>query len=201
MPELVSFAFRKAWGNRPGPVYLDLPGDVLHERVDEANVQFPVNSRTDARILGDPDEVKRAIELLSKAERPLVLSGTGVMWSKASKEIQDFVEATGIPFYTTPQSRGVIPEDNDLSFPAARSMAFREADVALVVGTRINWIWQYLQAPRFAADLKTIQVNTDREEIGHNKAAEVGIVGDAKMVLRQLTEEAKEQKIRQQEEL
>ena len=120
MPELVSFAFRKAWGNRPGPVYLDLPGDVLHERVDEANVQFPVNSRTDARILGDPDEVKRAIELLSKAERPLVLSGTGVMWSKASKEIQDFVEATGIPFYTTPQSRGVIPEDNDLSFPAAR---------------------------------------------------------------------------------
>ncbi len=194
MPELVSFAFRKAWGNRPGPVYLDLPGDVLHERVDEANVQFPVNSRTDARILGDPDEVKRAIELLSKAERPLVLSGTGVMWSKASKEIQDFVEATGIPFYTTPQSRGVIPEDNDLSFPAARSMAFREADVALVVGTRINWIWQYLQAPRFAADLKTIQVNTDREEIGHNKAADVGIVGDAKMVLRQLTEEAKEQK-------
>ena len=88
----------------------------------------------------------------------------------------------------------MIPEDNDLSFPAARSMAFREADVALVVGTRINWIWQYLQAPRFAADLKTIQVNTDREEIGHNKAAEVGIVGDAKMVLRQLTEEAKEQK-------
>ena len=116
----------------------------------------------------------------------MVLSGTGVMWSRASQEIQDFVDATGIPFYTTPQSRGVIPEDHEMSFPAARSMAFREADVALVVGTRINWIWQYLQAPRFRADLKTIQVNTDREEIGHNKAADVGIVGDAKMVLRQL---------------
>ena len=176
MPELVSVAFRKAWGNRPGPVYLDLPGDVLHERVDEANVQFPVNSRTDARILGDPDEVKRAIEMLAKAEKPLVLSGTGVMWSRASQEIQDFVDATGIPvLHHSPVSGRNSRGTTKCPSPQARSMAFREADVALVVGTRINWIWQYLQAPRFRADLKTIQVNTDREEIGHNKAADVGI--------------------------
>ncbi|MFQ5875434.1 MAG: thiamine pyrophosphate-binding protein, partial [Dehalococcoidia bacterium] len=193
IPEFVSVAFRKCWGNRPGPVYVDLPGDVLHQKVDESDVHYPVSSRTDARPMGDPDMVKQAIEVLAKAERPLVLSGTGVFWSKAWKELEEFVDATGIPFYTTPQGRGVIPEDHDLAFLAARSLAFREADVALIVGTRNNWIWQYMQAPRFSADLKTIQVNTDREEIGHNRPADVGIVGDAKMVLQQLTKEAKAQ--------
>ncbi len=193
IPELVSVAFRKCWGNRPGPVYLDLPGDVLHELADEGDIFYPEQSRTESRPMGNPDDVKAAIDLLSKAERPLVLSGTGVFWSKAWKELEEFVDAAGIPFYTTPQGRGVVPEDHGLSFPAARSTAFREADVALVIGTRINWIWQYMQAPRFAADLKTIQINTDREEIGHNRAADVGIVGDAKMVLQQLTQEAKEQ--------
>ena len=143
--------------------------------------------------MGDPAAIKEAIKLLSKAERPLVLTGTGIFWSKAWKELQEFVDVAGIPFYTTPQSRGVIPEDHDLCFLAARSLAFREADVALVIGTRVNWIWQYMQAPRFAADMKTIQVNLDREEIGHNRAADVGIVGEAKMVLQQLIAEAKEQ--------
>ncbi|MEE9198486.1 MAG: thiamine pyrophosphate-binding protein [Dehalococcoidia bacterium] len=193
IPEFVSVAFRKCWGNRPGPVYVDLPGDVLHQRVDESDLVFPVNSRSEARPMGDPEYVKRAIELLAKAERPVVLTGTGVFWSKAWKEMEEFIDTTGIPFYTTPQGRGVVPEDHELSFPAARSLAFREADVALVVGTRLNWIWQYMEAPRFAADLKTIQVNTDREELGHNRAADIGIVGDAKMVFQQLSKEAKDQ--------
>ncbi len=193
IPELVSIAFRKCWGSRPGPVYLDLPGDVLHQEVEEDTVYYPTNSRTDARSMGDPDLVKRAIEMLAEAERPLVLTGTGVFWSRAWNELQEFVETTGIPFYTTPQGRGVIPDDHELSFPAARSMAFREADVAISIGTRNSWIWQFMQAPRFSPDLKFIQVNTDREEIGHNRPADLGIVGDARMVLQQLTQEAKEQ--------
>ena len=137
--------------------------------------------------------MKRAIEMLAEAERPLVLTGTGVFWSRAWNELREFVEATGVPFYTTPQGRGVIPEDHELSFPAARSMAFREADLALSIGTRNNWIWQFMRAPRFSPDLKFIQVNTDREEIGHNRPADLGIVGDARMVLEQLTAEAREQ--------
>ena len=194
MAELVSVAFRKCWGNRPGPVYLDLPGDILYQEVEEDEVYYPSNSRTDARPMGEPDLVKRAVEMLANAERPVVLTGTGVFWSKAWKELREFVETTGIPFYTTPQSRGVIPEDHDLSFLAARSLAFREADVAISIGTRNNWVWQYMQAPRFSPEMKFIQVNTDREEIGHNRPVDVGIVGDAKMVLQQMTQEAKEQK-------
>ena len=190
IPELVSMAFRRSRGSRPGPVYLDLPGDVLYQELDEDAVHYPTNSRTDARSLGDPELVKRAIELLAEAERPLVLTGTGVFWSRAWDELREFVEATGIPFYTTPQGRGVIAEDHALSFPAARSLAFREADAAIAIGTRNSWIWQFMQAPRFAPDLKFIQVNTDRDEIGHNRPVDLGIVGDARMVLRQLTAEA-----------
>ena len=67
LPEFVSMAFRKCWGNRPGPVYIDLPGDVLHQKVDEANVHFPINSRTESRPMGDPAAIKEAIKLLSKA--------------------------------------------------------------------------------------------------------------------------------------
>ena len=133
---------------------------------------------------------KEAVALLKAAERPLVITGTGIMWSGAMQELQEFVETTGIPFYTTPQGRGVIPEDHALSFLGARNRAWKEADVVLIVGTRLNFILGFGQAPRFAEDVKMIQVDIADEEIGRNRAVDVGIVGDAKMVLRQLIDEA-----------
>jgi acetolactate synthase-1/2/3 large subunit len=93
---------------------------------------------------------------------------------------------SGIPFYTTPQGRGVIPDDHELSFLTARSTAFRETDLALVVGTRVNYMTGYLSPPRFNADAKLIQVDIDPVEIGHNHPADVGIVGDAGAILDQL---------------
>jgi len=131
-----------------------------------------------------------AVALVRAAERTLVITGTGIMWSGAMPELQEFVETTGIPFYTTPQGRGVIPEDHALSFLGARNRAWKEADVVLIVGTRLNFILGFGQAPRFAEDVKMIQVDIADEEIGRNRAVDVGIVGDAKMVLRQLTDEA-----------
>src|SRR5262249_57387707 len=100
-----------------------------------------------------------------------------------------FIEPTGIPFYTTPQGRGVVPEDHERAFPAARSTAFREADVVLVIGARANSMLSFLRAPRFSPEAKFINVNLDGKEIGHNRGAEVGIIGDAKLVLHQLTAE------------
>ena len=118
------------------------------------------------------------------------MTGSGILWSEASAELQRFVESTGIPFFTTPQGRGVIPEDHDRAFPAARSMAFREADVVLVIGARANSMLSFLRAPRFSPEAKFINVNLDGRAIGHNRGVAVGIVGDAKLVLQQLTEEA-----------
>lgn len=188
IPEFVQIAARQALSGRPGPVYLDLPGDILYKQVEEDEVIYPDGATALQRIRphGDPGLVDDAIRLLNQAERPIVITGSGILWSDASAELRQFVELAGVPFYTTPQGRGVVPDDHALSFLAARSTAFREADLLLVIGTRINYVISHLAPPRFRADAKLIQVDIDAAEIGHNRPADVGIVGDARAILRQL---------------
>jgi thiamine pyrophosphate-dependent acetolactate synthase large subunit-like protein len=191
IPELVQTAFRQATSGRPGPVYLDLPGDILGEKIEEASVTYPATWRPAPRTLGDPAAIREAISLLAGAERPVIIGGSGVLWSDAPAAFQAFVEAAGIPFYTTPISRGLVPEDHALALLNARSTAFREADVVLAVGTRFNWIIQFGRPPRFAADARVIHVDVNPAELGRNRAADVPIAGDARAVLEQLTAEAR----------
>jgi thiamine pyrophosphate-dependent acetolactate synthase large subunit-like protein len=191
IPDVVATAFRQATSGRPGPVFLDLPGDVLGEVVEESSVPMPAHWRPAPRAHGDPAAISEAIALLSRAERPLIVAGSGVWWSDAGAALQAFVEAAGIPFYTTPLSRGSIPEDHDLAFLFARARAFSEADVVLNVGTRFNYVIQFGRPPRWAADVKIIQVDVDPTELGHNRPADVPIFGDARAVLSQLMAEAK----------
>ncbi|HEY3061774.1 MAG TPA: thiamine pyrophosphate-binding protein [Chloroflexota bacterium] len=189
VPEYVSMAVRHAFAGRPGPVYLDMPGDVLYKEVDEAEVEYPGPFQL-PRAQADPGLIDDAIRLLAQAERPVVITGSGILWSAAEAELEHFVELAGIPFYTTPQGRGVVPDDHQLSYPAARSTAFREADLFIVIGTRLNYVISQLGPPRFNAQAKLIQVDVDPTEIGHNRPADVGIVGDARAVLRQLLDGA-----------
>lgn len=194
IPEMVATAMRQAVSGRPGPVYLDVCGAMLYERVkDEAEIVYPdpAKSLTRARPAGDAQAVRDAIALLANARKPIVVSGSGILWSGASAELQKFVEAAGIPFYTTPQGRGVVPDDHEMSFLNARATAFAEADLIIVVGTRSNYINGHFTPPRFSADAKVIQVNIDPNEIGLTRGCDVGIVGDAKTVLQQLVDEAK----------
>jgi len=126
--------------------------------------------------------------MLSDAESPIIFAGGGVWWSQAYDELRQFVERTGIPFYTAPMSRGLIADDHELSFPAARSTAFRQTDAVLVVGTRFNWMMTF--GKRIAADAKIIQIDIHGAEIGHNRSVDIGIEGDARTVLQQLNDAA-----------
>jgi thiamine pyrophosphate-dependent acetolactate synthase large subunit-like protein len=191
IPEIVATAFRQAMTGRLGPVYLDLPGDILGEKVDEDKVVWPPAWKPLPRPLGDHGAVREAIALLARAERPVILGGSGVWWSDAAAAFRAFVEASGIPFYTTPISRGTVPEDHDLAFLNARSTAFAEADVLLTVGTRFNWVIQFGRPPRFGKDMKVIHVDINPTQLGWNRNVDVPIVGDARAVLEQLTEEAR----------
>jgi thiamine pyrophosphate-dependent acetolactate synthase large subunit-like protein len=191
IPEMVAMAYRQATTGKPGPVYLDMPGDVLGDPADESTIAYPKPWAPAPRTLGDPGAVSEAIALLAKAERPLILGGSGVWWSDAAAAFQAFVEATGIPFYTTPISRGTVPEDHDLAFLNARAKAFSEVDVLLAVGTRFNFVIQFGRPPRFAADAKVIHVDVNPTELHHNRQADVPIAGDARAVLEQLTKEAR----------
>jgi thiamine pyrophosphate-dependent acetolactate synthase large subunit-like protein len=192
IPEIINKAFRVATSGQPGPVYVDLPGDVLYRRIDDSEVLFPKRAHVAPRVSGDPALIKAAIALLKQAQRPIVLTGTGVFWSGAMAELKEFVEMSGIPFYTTPQGRGVIAEDHPLSFLGARNQAWKEADVVLIVGTRLNFIIGFGLPPRWAEGVKIVQVDISDEEIGRNRPVDIGIVGDAKVVLRQLLEEGRD---------
>ncbi|MEV6864799.1 thiamine pyrophosphate-binding protein [Streptosporangium subroseum] len=190
IPELLGRAIREAMSGKPGPVYLDLPADVLFAEVDEERVEWPEpwDPARRPRPAAAPAEVRALTDLLAEAERPVVVSGMGVLWSEAEAELQTFVEAAGIPFYTTPQGRGAIPEDHELCYPAARSTAFREADLILIVGTRMNYIIGHASPPRFGAAAKIARIDISPEEIAtSSRRLDVGVVADARTALTQLT--------------
>ncbi len=193
IPELINIAIRTAMSGKPGPVYLDLPGDVLYAEVDDSKVEWPEpwdpNNRP--RPAAGADQVSAVIDILKQAKQPVLISGTGIIWSDAAAELQAWVEAAGIPFYTTPQGRGVIPEDHDYCYLSARSTAFREADLIMVVGTRMNYIIGHAAPPRFNADAKIVRIDVDPEEIAKSpRKLDVGIVADAKVALKQLIDAA-----------
>jgi len=190
IPDVIASAFRQATSSRPGPVYVDLPGDVLGEKVEDNAVKYPAAWKPAPRTLGDSGAINEAIALLARAQRPIIVAGSGVWWSDGAGALRAFVDATGIPFWTKPISRGLIPEDHALSFLNARSTAFAETDCVLAVGTRFDWMIQFGRPPRFAADMKVIHVDVNPAELGHNREVDVPIAGDARAVLEQLRAEA-----------
>ena len=189
IPELMAMAFRAAVG-LGGPAYLDLPADVLFARIDEEEVPCPRPDQytVPGRAKAADEDVQRAIDLLAQAERPVVVAGSGVWWSRGYDALRRFVERCGVPFFTTPLGRGAIPEDHELCYPGARAKALREADYVLVAGTRLNFMMGYGAAPRFNPDAKFVRIDLNRTEFGLNRAIDVALLGDAKCVLEQLTQ-------------
>ncbi|MBO0713868.1 MAG: thiamine pyrophosphate-binding protein, partial [Acidimicrobiales bacterium] len=171
-----------------GPVYLDLPGDVLYRDVPEEEVRWVEPRFHQLRTGAHPGDVDQALRVLAAAERPIVVSGSGILWSQADAELRSFVERAGIPFYTTPQGRGVIPEDHPLCLLNARSTAFAEADCVMVVATRLNYVIDYARPPRFRPDARLVQLDIEPTEIGKTRPVDAGLVGDARTVLAQLVE-------------
>jgi acetolactate synthase-1/2/3 large subunit len=192
IPELVDTAFRQAVSSKPGPVYLDLPGDVLYREIEAAEVDWPEpwDPGQRARPQAAPERIEAVIALLEAAERPVVVSGSGILWSGAAAALEAWVEAAGLPFFTTPQGRGVIPEDHPLCYLTARSSAFREADAILVIGTRMNYVIGHAAPPRFNAEAKIVRIDIDATEIDTSPRLDLGIVGDAQAVLEQLSRTA-----------
>ncbi|GAA4341390.1 thiamine pyrophosphate-binding protein [Pigmentiphaga soli] len=192
IPELIDQAFRQAFSGKPGPVYLDLPSDVLYGQVEESSVTWPDPARAAARPrpAADPAQVRQVVDSLEGAERPVILSGSGVLWSGASDALRELAQRYGVPLYTTPQGRGVIAEDLPEAMPNARSTAMGEADLVLVVGTRLNYVFSRGLPPRIAAGAKMVRIDIDPAEVAASPRVDLGIVGDARTVLQQLLDAA-----------
>lgn len=188
LPEYITTALRHAMSGRPGPTVVQVAGDVLGATVEEDEVWYPKGYRTTARARGDAAQVRAAAELLAQAERPVVIAGSGVWWSQAGKELQDLIEVGEFPLVLAEMGRGAVPEDHPLCFGPNR-VGVRQADVVMVMGTRLNYQLNFGQPPLFDPGVKVIQVDILPEEIGRNRNIDVGIHGDAKAVLEQLTAE------------
>lgn len=188
LAEYVSMAFRIATTNVPGPVYLEMPIDQLLSTYEEERVVFPKQYRTEAGIAGDPVYVERAFELLRKAQRPVALVGSQLRWSKRRDAYPTFAETFGMPIYVNGLGRGSLPPGNPYFFSQTRKEALREADVALIFGTPLDFRLGYGRETHFNPSGAVIQVDLDAAEIGRNRAIDVGIVGDTGLVMQQLTD-------------
>ncbi len=186
VPSFLARAFRVARAGRPGPVFLEIPWDVLSNGADESVAEQVTRYRTEARSPGDPRQVESALQLLVGAERPVALAGSSVWWDDAAAALERFAVRSGIPVYLNGMGRGCLPPDHPSFFQHSRKEALAGADVVLVVGTPLDFRVGYGTEPTFAAGAKVIQVDQDAAEIGRNRPIEVGIVGDSRSVLSQL---------------
>jgi len=183
IPEYVAMAFRHALSGRPGPVYLEIPQDVLMARVKKTQVRFPENYRAVDRPRGSRDCIAEAAELLSKAQRPLIVAGSGCRWSDTHKALKNFVEHTGIPVITHAGGRGILPDSHPLSVFPARPSSLRP-DVVLLLGVRLDFMLGYGRA--FPKTAKLIQVDIEPSQLGFNRGPDCAIAGDIAHVLEDL---------------
>jgi acetolactate synthase-1/2/3 large subunit len=190
-------AFKIARSGRPGPVHLDVPYDLW---VTKADVEIPEPAERslmlDWRSPGSPEAVAKALDMLLGARRPLILAGGGVICSEACAQLQAFAEHVNVPVYTSFMGKGALAPDHPLhlgiagcwgEYPAQE--AARNADVILAFGCRFSDIHTSSWLPGYTYNIpptKLIHVDIDAQEIGRNYPTELGIVGDAREVLKQL---------------
>ena len=187
-------AFREARIAPQGVSLLEIPTNILYHS-DEAGTQragAQVYAVDELRSQGDPRAIERAAEMLITAERPLIAGGDGIFWSDAGKELAELAELTGTPAYCRRAGQGALDEAHPLAIRGAWKKPFTgQADVVLAVGFRFWSGEKFGQPPTWNGDARYIQVDSDPQRVGWHVPAEVGIVGDPKLVLRQLIDAIK----------
>ncbi|WP_206996573.1 oxalyl-CoA decarboxylase [Trinickia mobilis] len=176
----VARAIRAAVSGRPGGVYLDLPAKLLAQTIDAAKAKKSLVRVVDAapRQIPAPDSVKRALDLLRSAKRPLILLGKGAAYAQADAPIRDFVEKTGIPYLPMSMAKGLLPDTHPQSASAARSFVLAESDVVVLIGARLNWLLSHGKGKTWGGPKQFIQVDISPTEIDSNVAIAAPVIGD-----------------------
>jgi len=187
LADYVQSAFRVAASGVPGPVFLEMPLDVLFGGCDDADVVSYEGYRTEARPAGDPAQVRRAADLLAGASRPMLIVGSQWRWSTRRQGLDELLAAAPMPVFLNGMARGALRRGNALQFARCRKDALGEADVVVIVGTPLDFRLGYGES--IPASAKLVQVDLDGAEIGRNRRVDVGVVGDGGLVLAQLAQE------------
>jgi acetolactate synthase-1/2/3 large subunit len=193
IPDLVAQALRVATTGRPGPVFLELPVDVLFARVDEERVSFPEKIAPDTAPAPSPHAIDRIIAWLEESERPAILAGGGAWFSGCAKELRQFAELTRIPVFSNGKAHGMVPASHPLSGRSFANLgvaaqAGMEADCVLLLGARLGLFTR--GARLIPPGARLIQVDIAAEEIGRNRKVDLGIAADCRETLHALLDSA-----------
>lgn len=198
IPEYIDMAFRAAMSGRPGPVYLELPCNILNAKVNPATVKKISTTVVSKPV--DRENTRKVVELLKAAKNPIVIGGSGLWYADAEKEIIAFVEKIGIPAYTGGAGRGVIPDTHPLCFesslairPGSAMGTLMTTDLVLFLGSRLSLF--YIFGDIFPPTAKFVQVDIAPDEIGRNRSIDLGIVSDLKAFLTELNADIDELKL------
>uniref|UniRef100_A0A1Y1KL51 2-hydroxyacyl-CoA lyase n=1 Tax=Photinus pyralis TaxID=7054 RepID=A0A1Y1KL51_PHOPY len=187
IPQHVESAVRLAKCGRPGVSYLDFPANLLQKTVLEETIpkQYVVDNYP--LTFPDPKDIHDAAKLISNAKRPLVIIGKGAAYARAEGDVQELISVTNLPILATPMGKGVVSDLSPNSVAPARSLALSQADVVLLLGARLNWILHFGRSPRYASNVKVIQIDVCAEELHNSVKSAVAIQSDLKPAVRQLT--------------
>jgi acetolactate synthase-1/2/3 large subunit len=199
IPDMVRHAFRTAMSGRPGPTHMLIPEDIISQKGDDTSVTIiaPQRYRVVDRMPADPATVKRAAEMLVNADLVNIHCGNGSERAEAGEPIQRLAEYLGCPVTHTIRARGIIPDDHPLCFHPtcmSRIVANNQADLVLAVGTRLGELNMWGQPPMFGEPdrQRLIQIDTEPTNIGLNRPTDIALIGDARLVLAQLFDEARQ---------
>lgn len=186
--EFVDLAYRLTTAGRPGPVYLELPVDVLNTAVNEYSAKKP-QTAVDSHPV-DLDKADELVAMLRAAKKPMIIAGSGAWYANAGDELTVLAEKIGVPVFTVTMGRGTIPDTHPYCFesalglrPGATLFAQSDADLIVFLGTRISLFFLFGQL--IDNNAKIVQVDIEPEEIGRNHSVDLGIVSDIRALLKQ----------------
>jgi acetolactate synthase I/II/III large subunit len=181
--DMISMAAREAFNGATGPVYLEIPRDVLDREVDiaKAVVPQPGKYRASTKSIGDPRDIEKLADLLVNAERPAILYGQQVWTARGHKEAIALLRGLDIPGYFNGASRGLLPPGDPHHFDRTRTQAFASADVLVIVGTPFDFRMGY--GKRISKELQLVQIDMDYSTVGKNRDINLGLVGDPGAIL------------------
>ena len=186
IPEYIEMAVRTAVSGVPGPAFLEIPMDVLMAPASLDDTRFPTIRATPPTVHPDPADLQATLDVLATAERPVLLGGTGVKWSRGGAALARFAEATRIPVYLNGMGRGMLRADHPQFFNRTRRQAMKECDVFVLVGSPLDFRLRF--GASVPADARIVQFDMDATLIGQNRSADVGVVGNIGAALEQLTD-------------
>jgi acetolactate synthase-1/2/3 large subunit len=185
IPEVLTTAIRTALSGRPGPVFVEIPVDLLMATIEDRLAPIPTGYVHRPRAAADGVALGAFERLLADAERPVVIAGGGVYWDDAAAALAAFAERAGVPVFMNGAGRGSLPTAHPNAFAQARGKALAAADLVLILGAPLDFRLGYGRPPTFAEHARVVMIDCDAAELGRNRPLELALVGDIGAILGQ----------------